>query len=318
MSLLQDVRFALRIFSRTPFVTAMVLISVAFSTGATAMIFTAVKSVLIDPMPYARPGELVQLRTDFANFDPAQMHADFALASDFKEIAQRTRTLASVGAFGNALSNLAGDASTPPEALYGLRVSANLFPTLGVTPMLGRNILPEEDRPGHAEVMILSFGLWHRRFNADASLVGRNITINGRDCLVIGVMPPEFTFPLRRGAAHTPYPYVEFWSALEAPGRISPGGALGLVGRLRPGVSVAEAEQDLESIGTALSHEFPATNRDRTLRLGLLGDRQVGKARTGIWVLMAASVMFSLIGCANLIPAQRAAQIEPMSALRQE
>ena len=172
--MLQDVRLALRFFWRTPFVSALILVSIAFSTGATAVIFTAVKSVLIDPLPYARPSELVQLRTEFANFDPSQTHADFALGSDFKEIARRTRTLASLGAYGNALSNLAGDASTPPEALYGLRVSASLFPTLGVTPMLGRNILPEEDQPGHAEVMILSFGLWHRRFNADPGVVGRN------------------------------------------------------------------------------------------------------------------------------------------------
>jgi putative ABC transport system permease protein len=302
MPILQDVRLALRLSWRTPFVTAIILVSMAFSTAATAVIFTAVKSVLIDPLPYARPGELVQLRTEFANFDPSQTHADFVLGSDFKEIARRTRTLRSLGAYGNALSNLAGDASTPPEALYGLRVSASLFPTLGVTPMLGRNILPEEDQPGHAEVMILSFGLWQRRFNSDPSVVGRNITIDGHDCLVIGVMPPEFNFPLRRATAHTPSPYVEFWSALDAPGRASSGGAgaLGLVGRLRPGVSVAEAEQDLESIGTALSQEFPATNRDRTLRLGLLLDRQIGTARSAIWLLMAASVMFSLIGCANV------------------
>jgi putative ABC transport system permease protein len=113
-------------------------------------------------------------------------------------------------------------------------------------------------------------------------------------------MPPEFNFPFRRGAAHTSSPYVEFWSALEARGRGNPGGAIGLVGRLRPGVSVVEAEQDLESIGTALSRESLATNRDRTLRLGLLADRQVGNARGALWFLMGASVMFSLIGCANV------------------
>ena len=113
-------------------------------------------------------------------------------------------------------------------------------------------------------------------------------------------MPPEFNFPLRRAAAHTPSPYAEFWSAFEAPARVSSGGAIGLVGRLRPGVSVAEAEQDLESIGTALSREFPDTNRNRTLRIGLLQDRQVGNARRALWWLMAASVMFSLIGCANV------------------
>jgi putative ABC transport system permease protein len=300
MSVLEDVRLGLRLFRRTPFVTLIVLVSIAFSVGATAVIFTAIKSVLIDPLPYLRPGDLVQIRTEFAGDGSSKTHADFVLGSDFKEIARRTRTLASLGAYGNALSNLAGDAATPPEALYGLRISASMFPTLGVTPMLGRNILPEEDQPGHAEVMILSYGLWKRRFNGDLNAVGRNITIDGHDCAVIGVMPPEFNFPFRRAAAHTPSPYVEFWSAFEAPGRGDPGGAIGLVGRLRPGISVAEAEQDLESIGTALRRESPATYRNRALRLGLLEDRQVGNARGALWFLMAASVVFSLIGCANV------------------
>jgi len=300
MSILQDVRLALRLFRRTPSVTAIVLISIAFSVGVTAVVFTAVKSVLIDPLPYAHAERLVQMRTEFANSDPAQMHADFVLGHDVEEIARRTRTLESVGAYSNALSNLAGDASTPPEALYGLRVSASLFPTLGVTPMLGRNILPEEDQAGHGDVIILSYGLWSRRFYADRGVVGRNLTINGRDCLVIGVMAPGFNFPFRRGATHTPSPYVEFWSPLKVAGPVSLTAAMGLVGRLRAGTSLSEAEQDVASIGAALSREFPATNRDRTLRLGLLQDRQVVRARNALWFLMAAAIMFSLIGCANV------------------
>jgi predicted permease len=300
MSLLDDIRFAFRLFWRTPSVTGIALLSIALSVGATAVVFTAVKSVLIDPLPYARAGELVQIRTEFANSDPSLTHADWASWNDAQEITRRTRTLESVGIYGNALFTLAGDASAPPEALYGLNVSANLFPTLGVTPMLGRNILPEEDQPSHAEVMILSYGLWTRRFNADRGVVGRSIKINGHDCLVIGVMPPEFNFPLRRGVTRTPSPYVEFWAPLQAASLGSRGGAVGVVGRLRRGVSLPEAQQDMAAIGAALSQEFPATNRDRTLRLGLLQERTVGNARNALWFLMAAAVMFLLIGCANV------------------
>ncbi len=300
MSLLQDIRHALRLFSRTPFPSSVALLSIALSVGATAVVFTAIKSVLIDPLPFARPSELVQIRTDFVNAEPA--HGDWVLRRDAQEIIRRTTTLESAGIYSNALLTLAGDASSPPEALYGLRVSASLFPTLGVTPMLGRNILPDEDQPGHANEVILSYGLWVRRFNKDRNVIGRNVQIDGHDCLIVGVMPPAFNFPMRRDAARTPSPYVEFW----APMRADPAtaardpGAIGMVGRLRPGASFAEAEQDLASVSSALSREFPATNRDHRLRLGYLRDRTVGGAEKSLWLLMAATVMFLLIGCANV------------------
>src|SRR5262249_17746633 len=146
----------------------IVLISIAFSVSATAVIFTAIKSVLIDPLPYSRADKLVQVGTKFGDFDPAHSDfADFVFSNDALEITRRTRTLESLAVYVNPISNLVGHSSPPPEALYGLRVSASLFPTLGVTPMLGRNILTEEDQPGHAEVILLSYGLWRRRFNSD-------------------------------------------------------------------------------------------------------------------------------------------------------
>ena len=299
MSVLQDIRLAFRLFWRTPSLTSIALLSIALSVGATAVVFTAIESVLIDPLPYARAEELVQIRAEFANIDPSQSHTDWAFWSDAQEIIRRTRTLESVGIYGNAIFNLAGDASTPPEALYGLRISASLFPTLGVTPMLGRNILPDEDQPGRANEMILSYGLWRRRFNADRSVIGRSFNIDGHDCLVIGVMPPDFNFPLRRAAAHTPSPYVEFWAPRQARPDTTRA-ALGVVARLRQGVALPEAQQDLASISAAVSREFPATNRDHTLRMGLLRDRTLGSAKNALWLLMVAALLFLLIGCANV------------------
>jgi len=300
MSVLQDIRLAFRLFWRAPFPTSIALLSIALSVGATAVVFTAIKSVLIDPLPYARPGELVQIRTDFINAEPS--HGDWVLRRDAQQIIRQTTTLESAGIYGNALFNLAGDASSPPEALYGLRVSASLFPTLGVRPMLGRNILPDEDQLGHANEMILSYGLWIRRFNKNRNVIGRNVQIDGHDCQIIGVMPPGFNFPMRRGAAHTPSPYVEFWAPMRADPATSAQdpGAIGMVGRLRPGVPLAEAQQEIASIGNALSSEYPATNRDHSLRLGYLRDRTVGSAEKSLWLLMAATIMFLLIGCANV------------------
>jgi predicted permease len=298
MSVIHDIRIAFRLFRRNVSTTVIALISISLSVAVTSVVFAAVNSVLLAPLPYSHPERLVQIRTEFANsFEPSIV--DYGFANDADEIARRTRTLQSVAIYGNALYNLSGGGSTPPEALYGLRVSANLFPTLGVKPMLGRNILPEEDRMGHANEMILSYGLWMRRFNSDRNVVGRSANVDGHDCLIIGVMPPNFNFPLRRAAAHTPSQYVEFWAPIHiAP--LDPEGAIGVVARLREGVSLHDAQEDLASIGNALRQEFPATDRDRTLRVALLRDRMLGNAGKSLWLLMGASCMFLLIGCANV------------------
>ena len=298
MSVLRDIQIALRLLLRSPAPAAIALLSIALSVGATAVVFTAVKAVLIAPLPYSRPSELVQIRAEFPRFGPS--NSDWALWSDAQEIARRTRTLASVAVYRNEMFNLAGGGSTPPEALYGLRVTASLFPTLGVTPMLGRSILPDEDQPGHANEMILSYGLWVRRFNSDRGIVGHSVTIDGRNCLIIGVMPKDFDFPLRRGAVHTPSPYVDFWAPFRSGAPQAATAGLGVVARLRPGVSLTEAQQDLTAISADLSREFPTTNRDHILRLGLVRDRMIGNAKDALWTLMAAAVMFLLIGCANV------------------
>uniref|UniRef100_Q01WV3 Permease n=1 Tax=Solibacter usitatus (strain Ellin6076) TaxID=234267 RepID=Q01WV3_SOLUE len=298
MSVLQDTRIALRLLARAPATTAIALVSIALSTGAAGVVFAAIKAVLLNPLPYARAEELVQLRSEYPRMQQ-QSTGDWVFWDDAQEVIRRTRTLESVGVYRNALFELGGDPSSPPEALYGLLITPNLFSTLGAAPMLGRNILPEEAGPGHAQVMILSYGLWARRFHADPRIVGRTVTVNAHECLVVGVMAPEFNFPMRRSAAHTPSPYVEFWAPLvvRAGARL---GGLGAVGRLRPGISAAEARQDIAAIGDALAREFPATNRDRTLQLNLLRDQTVGNARGALWLLMGATLLFVLIGCSNV------------------
>lgn len=296
--MLADIRFALRLFRRAPLATLIALASIALSVSAPAAVFAAVKSVLLDPLPYARPSQLVQARSDYPRMQQ-QSQGDWVVWNDTIEINRRTRTLGPLGAFANAVFDLAGDAGTVPEAHYGLRMNTDLFPVLGVAPMIGRNLLPGEDRPGHPDVMILSYGLWTRRFHQDRSIVGRTVTANGHACLVIGVMPPEFNFPMRREAAHTPAPYVEFWAAPLRQSK-NPNGGLGTVARLRPGVSLDQARADLASISAALEREFPVTNRDRVIGINALRDRALGAAPRNLWMLLAAAALFMLIGCANV------------------
>ena len=298
MRTIHDIRLAFRVLRRNSTTTVIAIVSTALSVAATAVVFAAIKSVLIAPLPYGQPERLVQIGTKFGH-NSAPSIVDFGFWNDAQEIARRTRTLQSVAVYGNAVFDLAGDASTPPEALYGLVVSANLFPTLGVQPMLGRNILPEEDRAERPNEMILSYGLWVRRFNADRNIVGRDVQVDGHNCRVIGVMPPGFNFPLQRAAAHTPSPYVEFWSPIHRHD-IGAVAGIGIIGRLRDGVSLRAAQADLASIDAALKHDFPETNNDRTLRVGLLRDRMLGGAAKSLWLLLGAASVFLLIGCANV------------------
>ena len=211
MALLQDIRHAVRLVRRAPAVTLIAILSIALSIGATAVVFTAVKAVLIQPFPYARPDELVQVRTDFQGAAPPL--SDWVSWSDGDDLARQSHSFAAVGLYHYALFNLAGDTNSLPEALYGLFVTDRVFPMLGVTPMLGRNILSEETRPGRDREMILSYGLWQRRFHGDPGVVGRTLVINGHDCLIIGVMPAGFDFPMRLATpVNTPSHHMDFWA----------------------------------------------------------------------------------------------------------
>src|ERR1035438_6782437 len=202
----------MRLLLRSPGMAAVAILSIALSVGATAVVFTAIRSVLLAPLPYRHAGELVQIRTDYSLANPSR--ADWVSWNDMQDLGRDTHTLSPVAVYHYALFNLAGDSSALPEALYGLFVSANLFPTLGVAPMLGRKILPEEDRPGGG-VMILSYGLWTRRFQADRAVIGRQVQVNGHACTVIGVMPPDFDFPLRLATpVRTPSRHMDFWAPL--------------------------------------------------------------------------------------------------------
>jgi predicted permease len=299
MLFFRDLRHAVRLLSRTPALTATALLSIAITIGATAVVFTAVKSVLIEPLPYANAGQLVQFRTEYRL---GKSQADWVAWSDMQDLARSNHTIQSIGIYRYALFNLPADGNSPPEALYGLSVSASMFPLLGVTPMLGRNILPEEDQPDRNREMILSYGLWTRRFNSDRGVIGRSVEVNGHACTIIGVMQPDFDFPMRLATSvRTPSRNMEFWAPLGLDSaKEDRNTGTGAVARLRQGVSLEQAEQDVKSIGDVLARQHPLTNADRTIHVSWMRDRTLGFARTGLLLLLAASALFMLIGCANV------------------
>ena len=300
--MLGDVRYAFRTMRRAPATTAVALFSIAIGTGAEAVVFAAVKSVLIEPLPYKDAGRLVQIRTDATQ---GNSHQDWVAWSDMQDVARGNASLEGAGIYHYSVQNLEGDSSSMPEALFGVNVSASLFPVLGVKPMLGRNILPEEDQPKHATVVILSYGLWARRFNSDRGVLGRPVQMNGRAATIIGVMPPEFNFPMRMATTvRTPAPYTEFWAA---PLPLNPAAATthedygyAAVARLREGVTTAQASQDLGRVSAEIAREFPVSHRGRSLRALPMVEQNLGASRTGLGLLFGAAGLFMLIGCANV------------------
>ena len=301
MSTLADIRHGFRLLGRAPAVTLISILITAIGVGAATVVYAAVKAVLIEPFPYSHSEALVQIRTDFGAGGNSRQ--DWVSRDDMEDVARENHSFTAVGTYHYALFNLGGDAGSLPEALYGLYVSASLFPTLGVSPMLGRNILSEEAQPGRDHEMILSYGLWVRRFRADPAAVGRIVQVNGHDCRIIGVMPAGFDFPMRLATTvSTPSSHMDFW----APLAIDPSQThrdvtgYGAVARLRPGISLSQAQQDLAGIAGRLARAYLRTNKDRTLHAGWLRDRTLGFALTGLLLLMAAALVFLMIGCANL------------------
>lgn len=294
-SFARDVYYALRGMRRNPVPTCIALLSVALGVGATAVVFTAVKAVLIAPLPYKHPEGLVQFRSEYPRY-PEQPRGDWMSWDDAREVSRRNRTLEAVASYRNAFVDLAGASDEPPEALYGARITANLFPLLGVAPVLGRNIRPEEDQPGRPDVFVLSHSLWVRRFHADPDVVGKVFTVDGRGGTVIGVMAPGFNFPMRRTAVRTPSPHADFW----APLGVAREGGHSAVARLKPGVTLRQAQQDIGSISESLAVEFPLTNKGLVLQLHSLNDRVAGNAGGSLFLLLGASILFMLIGCSNV------------------
>lgn len=299
MSVLQDIRQAFRLFGRSLGPTVLALLSITITIAATTVVFAAVKTVLLDPLPYANADTLVQLRTDYKGARPA---FDWVSWTDMQDVMRLGHSFDSLGTYRYSVVNLTGDPSHPPEAVYGLYISSELFPTLGVKPMLGRNVAREETYTGQARVIILSYGLWTRRFNSDPSVLGRSIELNGHACTIIGVMPSGFDFPLRLGTTiRTPVGHMDYWAPLfDDPRKSGRTGGFGAVARLKSGVAAAAASQDLDAISAELTRLHPVTNKTSVLHLRPLRAQTLGFAQTGLWLLMGAATLFMLIGCSNV------------------
>jgi predicted permease len=296
-TLLQDLRFGLRMLRKNPGFSLVAILTLALGIGANTAIFSVVDKVMVRRLPVSEPERLVRVvgrgEHDMSFSQP--LYADYLNHSE---------ALLGLVAYSETPLNLSD--GTRAERAAGLIVSGNYFAVLGVTPALGRTFLPEEDRTwGTHPVAVVSYGLWQRRFGADPKLVGRTISLNGYRFTVVGVAPPEFTGVVR-GAA--PDVYVPLMMSREAAPQWADGVAaremswLSLIGRLKPGVRREQAEAALSALAAQYAKIYPK-NTDSAVALedGRKGETEgVSELSTPLVLLMAAVGLVLLIACANV------------------
>ena len=290
-----DLRHAARTLGRSPGFTAAAALTLALGIGANAAVWSVVHAVLLRPLPYPHPERLVLLwenapqvpRTSFSG-------PDFL---DYRErLARQDRRGPFVGLAAFNSSGVQLDGENGPERIRGCTASEGFFPLLGARPALGRTFLAEDHRPGAPPVIVLTDGLWRRRFGADPRIVGRALPVNGRSATVVGVLPPGFRFSIP-GFLNP----VEVWTPLAlAPGGDRGGRSLRVLGRLRPGVAPARAGEELAATAALLARQYPATNDGVGVRLVPLHEQIAGGSRRALVVLLAAVGLVLLTACANV------------------
>jgi len=287
-TLLQDVRYGLRMLAKNPGFTAVALLALALGIGANTAIFSVVNGVLLRPLPYPQPERLMMIYEHTKEFNQNSV-----AYPNFLDWRREQRSFTDIAAFRTDDFNFTG--SGQPEHLDGLEISASLLPVLGVKPFLGRNFLPQEDREGAGGVVMLSYNLWKRRFGADPAILGKAITLNAKSCTVVGILPAN----LRSGVEATLYVPIEQWSSVDLRSRDSHPG-LRVLGRLKPGVTRAAAQAEMDSLGKALAQQYPKSNAGHGVTVVEMKGDQVSYIRPTLLLLLGAVGFVLIIACANV------------------
>ncbi len=289
MTLLDDTRYALRVLRKSPTYTLTAIAALALGIGANTAIFSVFSALLLHSLPYGNPSSLVIPWEDAAEIGfPRNTPAP----GNFSDWKTKIPAFEDVAATDTYDANLTGEGE--PEKIGAAAVTGNLFSVLRVQPYLGRVFRPEEDRPGANRVVLLSYGLWLRRFGGERAVVGREVQLNGANYTIAGVMPPRFQFPFKE---------VEIWSpAAFTPEQLANRGShyLWAAARLKAGATLAQANAQLHALAVQLKREHPDTNRFTGMYAVPILDDFLGDTRIALNVLLATVGAVLLIACANL------------------
>jgi len=284
----QDLRYGIRTLRKNPAFSAIAILTLAIAIGANTAIFSVVNGVLLQPLAYPDSGRLVNIYEKIADFS----HGSVAYPN-YLDWRKESHSFSDMGAHRSDDFNLTG--SGQPEQVSGNYVTASLFPTLGVTPLLGRYFHPEEDRQGTGCTVMLSYSFWRGRFGAERDILGKTLTLNAMSCTVIGVLPASF----RLSETAQVYLPIEQWTGATLRTRESHPG-LRVVGRLRPGMSIQAARGEMEAIAKGLAQQFPATNALNSAAVVPMKDDMVGNVRPVLLLLVGTVGFVLIIACANV------------------
>jgi predicted permease len=299
----QDVRYGVRILSKSPGFTAIAVLTLALGLGASTAVFSLVNAILLKPLPYPNPERIVMpwrlappgLNLGFAEYPWGRV--------DFLHIAEQVQTFESIGAFKSDSFNLTG--SGEPALLKGLRASAGFFPSLGVKPILGRTFRSDEDTPGHEHEAILSYKLWATRFSADPGVLDRAIDLNGAPYKVVGVMPAGFSFPR---AEEMPGGFLfpreaELWVPLALDtGALIPNepSELAVISRLKPGGTIQQAQIEMDLFRSWQENQNPRAKGWYSSHVTPLAGQIAGGTQRPLLLIFAAVAVVLLIACSNV------------------
>jgi len=294
MDLLDDLRYAVRVLRKTPVFTGAAIGTLALGIGANTTIFSLVQALLLQPLPYQNPDQVVLVWEDQTG--AAGVSRAVSAPANYRDWRASSRSFTDMAATGFAFTNLTGDGA--PEVVLGRRVTANFFSVLGVQPVLGRDFTAADDTSG-ARVVIISHALWQRRYRGDPGIVGRTISMSVQRVgdvthEVIGVAPSSLVFLSRD---------IDYWVPMQfSPEEAATRGNhfLDVVARLKPGASVEAADAEVRTIAKRLSEQYPDTNRGIGAVVVPIREHILGASRVQVIALMSAAAAIVLIACANL------------------
>src|SRR5258707_1958079 len=288
-TLLQDLRYAIRMLFKSPAFAAISIFPLALGIGANTALFSVVNGVLLNPLAYPHSGQLIAVYGKPPGFD----HAPIAYLN-FLDWQRDTQTFSSMAIYRHQDYNFIG--MDQAERLNGYMISADFFSTLGITPILGRTFGPDDDHPGAAPVVILGGGFWKRKFGSSLEIVGKLVVLNGTSYIVVGVIPPGFTFYGQDLDVYTP---IGQWND---PSFRDRGVDLSAhaVARLKPGVTLSEAKADMDGIAQNLAAAYPEADKGVGITLVSMKEDIVGSVQPFLIVLLAAVGFLLLIACANV------------------